>query len=231
MADDATTKITITGNGPYLVYGNVPLGIETIGTREDGGSWKWLAGRKIETKERYALCRCGRSETKPFCDGTHSKIGFDGSEVASRAPFDEQADTIEGPVLSLQDAEPLCAFARYCDNDGGIWSLVENSDDAAVRKVVEHEGTHCPSGRLVLRDKSGKAVEPKLDPPSIALVEDPAQACSGPIWVRGGIRIESSDGEAYETRNRVTLCRCGLSENKPFCDGSHASAAFQDGLS
>ena len=49
--------------------------------------------------------------------------------------------------------------------------------------------------------------------------------------MRGGIRIESSDGEAYETRNRVTLCRCGLSENKPFCDGSHASAAFQDGLS
>ncbi len=192
MADEATTKITITANGPYLVYGNVPLGIETIGTREDGGSWTWLAGRKIETKERYALCRCGRSETKPFCDGTHSKIGFDGSEVASRATFDEQADTIEGPVLSLQDAEPLCAFARYCDNDGGIWSLVENSDDAAVRKVVEHEGTHCPSGRLVLRDKSGKAVEPKLDPPSIALVEDPRRTAAA----RSGCAAASASSRA-----------------------------------
>jgi CDGSH-type Zn-finger protein len=39
--------------------------------------------------------------------------------------------------------------------------------------------------------------------------------------VRGGITIESADGVPYEVRNRVTLCRCGRSDNKPFCDASH----------
>ena len=66
--------------------------------------------------------------------------------------------------------------------------------------------------------------------PSIGLVEDPALGCSGPLWVRGGIPIESADGKRYERRNRVTLCRCGASTNKPFCNGSHASIEFNDGL-
>jgi D-arabinose 1-dehydrogenase-like Zn-dependent alcohol dehydrogenase len=60
--------------------------------------------------------------------------------------------------------------------------------------------------------------------------EIPALGCSGPLWVRGGITVESGDGTRYETRNRVTLCRCGASSNKPFCDGSHAALAFDDGL-
>ena len=44
------------------------------------------------------------------------------------------------------------------------------------------------------------------------------------------IRVESASGESYEIRNRQALCRCGASSNKPFCDGSHASIKFQDGL-
>ena len=62
------------------------------------------------------------------------------------------------------------------------------------------------------------------------MVEDPALGCSGPLWVRGGVRIESENGAPYEARNRVTLCRCGESVNKPFCNGSHASMRFRDGL-
>jgi CDGSH-type Zn-finger protein len=53
---------------------------------------------------------------------------------------------------------------------------------------------------------------------------------SGPIWVRGGIEIESAEGHAYQVRNRVTLCRCGKSQNKPFCDGSHVAHGFHDHL-
>ena len=88
----------------------------------------------------------------------------------------------------------------------------------------------CPGGRLVLRDRgTGKAIEPDL-PPSIGVVEDPALGCSGPLWVRGGIRVESPDGRAHEIRNRVALCRCGASANKPFCNGSHASIKFNDGM-
>jgi CDGSH-type Zn-finger protein len=78
--------------------------------------------------------------------------------------------------------------------------------------------------------ETGEVLEPELEP-SISLVEDPAKDCSGPIWVRGNIRITSADGFEYEKRNRVTLCRCGASQNKPFCDGTHADITFKDGLS
>jgi CDGSH-type Zn-finger protein len=71
-------------------------------------------------------------------------------------------------------------------------------------------------------------VEPSLAP-SIGLVHDTAKKIGGPIWVRGGIPVVGADGKEYEVRNRVTLCRCGASGNKPFCDGSHASIEFQDG--
>jgi hypothetical protein len=83
---------------------------------------------------------------------------------------------------------------------------------------------------LIAVDKeTGKPVEPKL-PQSIGVVEDPAQNCSGPLWVRGGISLIGADGQAYEVRNRMTLCRCGRSENKPFCNGAHAAdPKFRDG--
>jgi hypothetical protein len=80
---------------------------------------------------------------------------------------------------------------------------------------------------LVAWDKRAKqAFEPVFDP-SIGLVEDPQMGVSGPIWVRGGIPVESADGTPYEVRNRLTLCRCGASNNKPFCDGTHASTGFK----
>jgi len=137
---------------------------------------------------------------------------------------------MDGPALKLSDAENLCAFARFCDPEGKIWSLIEKTDDPKIRDLVIREAMHCPSGRLTIHDKeTGKELEHKL-PPSICVIEDPPMKCSGPLWVRGGITIQSHDGTRYETRNRVTLCRCGASQNKPFCDGSHASIKFNDGI-
>ncbi len=187
-------------------------------------------GQSFDTKSDYKLCRCGRSKTKPFCDDTHKRIRFEGRETASRSPYARQAETFDGPTLTLSDAEHLCAFARFCDPEGKIWSLIGRTDEARARELVIREAYHCPAGRLVLHDnRSGKELEPDL-PPSIGVVEDPALGCSGPLWVRGRIRIESENGVPYEVRNRVTLCRCGVSNNKPFCNGSHASIRFQDGL-
>lgn len=132
--------------------------------------------------------------------------------------------------MTLSDAENLCAFARFCDPAGKIWGLIEQTDNAAARKLAIREANHCPAGRLVVHDnKTEKVIEGKL-PPSIGLIEDPELGCSGPLWVRGGITVESEDGKPYEVRNRVTLCRCGASNNMPFCNGSHASIKFQDGL-
>jgi CDGSH-type Zn-finger protein len=223
-------KIVVSKNGPYRVSGNIPLSMQIIEPNKEGLSWDWKEGKKFSTGESYELCRCGRSKNKPFCDGSHERIGFDGKETATHKPFARQAETYDGPKLVLKDAENLCAFARFCDPGGQIWNLIEETNDPKARDLTIREANHCPAGRLVVRDKkTGKEIENKL-PPSIGVVEDPALGCSGPLWVRGGIQIESEDGVPYEIRNRVTLCRCGVSSNKPFCNGSHASIKFKDGV-
>jgi len=201
-----------------------------IRPNEEGLSWDWEESRTLEAGPEYELCRCGHSKNKPYCDGTHELVHFDGTETATRQPYARQAETIDGPTLALDDAEVLCAFARFCDPGGKIWNLVGQSNDPAARKLAIREGMSCPGGRLVLHDKKARqTIEPDL-PPSIGVVEDPALGVSGPLWVRGGIRVESEDGKPYEVRNRVALCRCGASVNKPFCNGSHASIQFHDGI-
>jgi CDGSH-type Zn-finger protein len=223
-------KITVTENGPYAVSGAVPLRKETIGANAAGDSVEWVTGEAIATGANYALCRCGHSARKPFCDGSHARVGFDGAETASRQPYLEQAQELDGPAETLTDAESLCAFARFCDRDGTVWRNVAEAGSGAALKAFNHQVGQCPSGRLVAWDVAARnAVEPEL-PASIALVEDPQQGVSGPLWVRGGVEIVAADGTAYETRNRVTLCRCGQSSNKPFCNGAHASVGFKDGL-
>ena len=224
-------QISILKNGPYLVSGSVPLAFQTIGANNDGESTEWVEGEAFPASAQYALCRCGRSNTKPFCDGTHAKVGFDGTETASHEPIMKQAELLDGPTMQLADAESLCAFARFCDPDGRVWNQVARTDDPSVRAQFIRQVGDCASGRLIAIDKAtGKPIEPKL-PQSIGIVEDPTLKCSGPLWVRGGIELISADGQAYEIRNRMTLCRCGRSENKPFCNGAHAAdPKFRDGL-
>ncbi|HXZ60839.1 MAG TPA: CDGSH iron-sulfur domain-containing protein [Steroidobacteraceae bacterium] len=221
-------RVVVSKNGPYLVSGGVPLARQTIVADKEGGSEQWRESRAFPPQESYALCRCGHSGNKPFCDGTHKKIGFDGAETASRQPYREQAQLTEGPVLALSDAESLCAFARFCDPNGQVWSQVERTDEAEVRATFVQQVNNCPSGRLVAWDRAtGKPIEHHL-PISIGVIEDPPEGVSGPLWLRGGIPLIAADGFAYEVRNRVTLCRCGASKHKPFCDGSHAAIKFRD---
>jgi CDGSH-type Zn-finger protein len=221
--DHPASKIVVTKDGPYLVSGGLKLVEKIIVTNEGGESLEYRDGHTYPPAERYALCRCGHSGNKPFCDNTHKRVGFDGTETAGHETYAEQAKAIEGPAMVLTDVEALCAFARFCDPKGQIWNLVQQPDDPETRKIVAHEAGHCPSGRLVVWDReTNKPIEPKFEP-SIGLIEDTAKQVRGPIWARGGIIVVSADGEPYEVRNRVTLCRCGRSNNKPFCDGSHAA--------
>jgi CDGSH-type Zn-finger protein len=223
-------KIQISKDGPFLVKGDLPLARQTITTNAAGESIEWTAGPAYPSQAQYALCRCGRSAAKPFCDGSHKKVGFDGTETASREPYRRQAKVMRGPSMSLTDAEGLCAFARFCDPNGQVWNLVQQTDNPTARKQFVKQTGECPSGRLVAWDNAtGEAIEPKHEP-SIGLVQDPANECSGPLWVRGGVQLVGSDGYEYEIRNRVTLCRCGASRNKPFCDGTHAAIKFNDNL-
>ncbi|HVU07699.1 MAG TPA: CDGSH iron-sulfur domain-containing protein [Verrucomicrobiae bacterium] len=222
MKTSEHVKIQVTKNGPYLVSGNLSLSEQWIVTNAEGDSLEYREGKKFPAQAQYALCRCGHSANKPFCDGTHAKVHFDGTETASHEPYLQQAETIDGPTMTLTDQQNLCAYARFCDPKGRIWNLVKQTDDPEVQKIVKHEAAHCPAGRLVIWDKAtGKAIEPEFTP-SLGLIEDTEKKVNGPIWVRGGIPVISADGKTYEIRNRLTLCRCGKSANKPFCDGNHA---------
>jgi len=214
-------NIKVSKNGPYLISGRIPLMSMTIECNNQGTPFKWIIGEKKRTPENYALCRCGHSNTKPFCDGTHIKINFDGTETSDNELFDKMAKVIDSPELKLKDAEILCASARFCHRGGDIWEVIHKSDNPASKKNVIENSCDCPSGRLVVIDKkTGLAIEPNLEK-SIGAIEDPSIGASGPLWVRGGIPIYSADGKLYEVRNRMTICRCGKSTNKPFCDSSH----------
>lgn len=220
-AANKESNIKVAKNGPYIVSGKTPLMNMTIKCDGQGTTpSKWEIGEKMKTSEIYALCRCGQSNNKPFCDGSHIKANFDGTEVSDNEPFEQMAKKIDGPELKLKDAEILCASARFCHRGGDVWDVIHRSGHEAKQNVMEN-AADCPSGRLVVVDKkTGKTIEPTLEK-SIGVVHDPSKCVDGPFWVRGGILVYSADGKLYEVRNRVTLCRCGKSTNKPFCDSSH----------
>jgi CDGSH-type Zn-finger protein len=217
---DPKQKLKILKDGPYLVSGSVPLSEQIIVMDRHGDCIGWRTIKEYPVQQSYSLCRCGLSTTHPFCDGSHVKIGFHGQETASHAPYLEIARKFAGPTLDLTDAERYCVGASFCDRAGGTWFLTRHSDDPKLRQIAIEEAANCPSGRLIEWDKTGHSLEPDLDP-SIALVLLPGHQIIGPIWLRGGISLESADGDLYEVRNRVTLCRCDKSKNQPFCDGSH----------
>jgi CDGSH-type Zn-finger protein len=215
-------KIQVLKNGPYLITGNVPLFPMTIQCDNQSGiPSRWLRGDKLQTTPNYTLCRCGQSKNKPFCDGAHVKVNFDGTEASDNEPFMQMAKTIDGPKLTLLDAEILCASARFCHRGGDIWQVILRSDETKWKQNAMENSCDCPSGRLVVIDKeTGKTVEPSLEP-SVGFIKDPSKGVDGPLWIRGRIPVYSTKGDLYEIRNRVTLCRCGKSTNKPFCDSSH----------
>jgi CDGSH-type Zn-finger protein len=228
MVERKATRIAIIENGPYVVTGNVPLAKESAVRDKKGIPVEWEILERYPDQEDYDLCRCGASRNKPYCDGSHHGTEFDGTETASRVPFSEVAERYEGVDFDLLDYKELCAGAQFCHRAGGIWEMVETAKDSKARQMAAEIAGQCPTGRLVVCDKSsGKPIEPLFEK-SITVLEDPWRDCSGPLWVKGGIPIESADGSEYEVRNRATLCRCGESKNKPFCDGTHVFIRFKD---
>jgi len=224
----SNVKLKVSKNGPIIVSGKVPISEQIISCDVGETPKEWKEGKKYPLRETCTLCRCGQSKNKPYCDGTHVKIKFDGTETADMQTFEKQAKKIDGPSLELFDAEILCASARFCHRGGDIWDQILDTDNPETRKNVIANACDCPSGRLVVRDKEKReTIEPLLEK-SLGIIEDPAVGASGPIWVRGGIPVQSADGKVYETRNRVTLCRCGKSTNKPFCDSSHYPEPLQE---
>lgn len=213
-------EITVTVNGPYQVTGDVSITPKRKVLSGLGEPLTWASSEPLPHKSPTDLCRCGQSSNKPFCDNSHLKWDFDGTETASTKTFAESQKTYEGKGLTVHRVGAICQHASFCANATTDWyQMLPDSGDVNVKTQIIGMIEHCPSGALVY-ELDGTIVEPDL-PPAISPVED------GPLWVTGGLTITRSDGVVLETRNRVTLCRCGHSKNKPLCDGTHSEIGFE----
>lgn len=210
-------------NGPFVVEADVSLARKDIVKSEHSESLTWEGGEAVATDGVYALCRCGGSESKPFCDGTHGRNGFDGTDSeASATSYAERSTDLGGTKITVSDDRSICVHAGFCGNQvSNVWKMVSDLDaDSVVRAQVMAMVEKCPSGALSYRLEGADApLEQELGP-GIAIVPD------GPLWVHGNVTVDRADGSRLETRNRVTLCRCGGSANKPYCDGTHSDNGF-----
>ncbi len=203
-----TPSITPTPNGPYLAKD-----LESLSNRNG----------PIETQPTMALCRCGGSENKPFCDGTHAKIGFSSAKQEGR--IDDERENYEGEGITIHDNRGICAHAGRCtDGLPSIFRLKQEpwidasgaSRDEAIATVRK-----CPSGALSYtlagvehRDREGE--------PAVFVSRN------GPYVVMGAPNLlDTTRGEGASAEH-FTLCRCGGSKNKPFCDGTHWHNEFTD---
>ena len=208
MSSETKPSITPTPNGPYLVNG-----------------LKEFANQKgpIETKEKMALCRCGGSANKPFCDGTHAKIGFSSAKLEGR--IEDKRENYVGEKITIHDNRGICAHAGRCtDGLASVFRLKQEpwiQPDAASRDEIIATIQKCPSGALSYsvdnlehRDRDGD--------PSIFVAPNGPYVVSGEPELLDTIRGEGASKEHF------TLCRCGGSKNKPFCDGTHWHNKFTD---
>ena len=213
MSDE---KIIIQSNGPYAVRGAVPLVSRSPVLSEQGEPLDWKKNDDLSTKDVYLLCRCGQSNEQPFCDGTHIMVGFDGTEAADTSSIADRAVTLGGDNLVVKDDRSICDHSGFCSNRvTTVWKMIEAEDNRQKQAEIIAMIERCPSGALSYAlNVNDEAVEQDLRK-EVSVIPD------GPLWVTGGVDIERSDGQPFETRNRVTLCRCGASKIKPYCDGSH----------
>jgi CDGSH-type Zn-finger protein len=231
---DLHAPIRALPNGPYLVEDDLRIVWKVPVTSAGGEPIAWRTLTEIAHSTPCVLCRCGGSANKPFCDGTHARKGFDGTDTADDRTRADRAKAYEGDGMVMYDDRSICTHAGFCGTAvTNVWKMIKATGDTNVRIQVAGMVERCPSGALSYaltadaEDAGGGKdtpvdIEPDL-PAQIAVTPD------GPLWVTGGVPIEASSGHRLEVRNRVTLCRCGESANKPLCDGSHKDIGFVHG--
>ena len=130
-----------------------------------------------------------------------------------------------GSEIDVHWDERLCIHIGECGNAANTlfeagrdpWCVPDEVSRAEVRDVCER----CPSGALTYTDRTGEPEHPAADN-SVTVVYN------GPLYLRGQLEIDGAAGDMPGVRHRAALCRCGASNNKPFCDNSHLTAGFQD---
>ncbi len=207
MSEKPKPSINTAPNGPYLVKNLEHL------TNQKG---------PVETKETIALCRCGASNNKPFCDGTHKTIGFTSDKHADRVA--DKRENFVGAHITIHDNRGVCSHAGLCTEGlPKVFKLRQepwiDADAESAEKIIAI-ARDCPSGALSYsidgiehRDQDGE--------PAIFI------APNGPYVVTGGLDLENTEFSETVSKERFTLCRCGASKNKPFCDGAHWNNKFE----
>ena len=205
-------------NGPYYLINNTdPVKVDQL--QDDRGV-------ALSTVAGIALCRCGHSKNKPFCDGTHSVIGFSSNTDAPKAN-DKRKDYV-GSKITIHDNRAICAHAKECIKNSAVFNSESrpwiNPDGATVESIIQTV-KGCPSGALSY-SIDGVEHRDQERAPMVTVAKD------GPYVITGGIELvgDIHFGEGA-SREHYTLCRCGASGNKPFCDGSHLDIGFRDGKS
>lgn len=214
-------QIEVGSNGPYHVSGGVPLvRIHAVAT-EKGEPVAWEVDGPIDASESYDLCRCGQCSNQPFANDEGCSSGFDGTETAPTDAYTGRTKTLGGTAITIKDDRGICSHAGFCANRmTNVWKAAKLVDeDEELREQVVKMIELCPSGALTY-EVDGNPVEREL-PVQIAV------ETNGPYRVTGGIPVRRSDELPLEIRNRMSLCRCGQSKNKPLCDGSHKDVGFQ----
>ena len=201
--------IEATRNGPYLV--------------KDLENFENSRGESIVAKPAMALCRCGQSSNKPFCDGTHVEVGFSGDKQEGRVP--DRKDDYEGKEITIHDNRGVCSHRGHCtDNLPSVFRMKKEpwiDPDAESPDEIARVIRLCPSGALSYT-KDGVLYKDLDRKPRIITSKD------GPYDAEGGVELKDPDESHPESKEHFTLCRCGGGKNKPFCDGAHWYIKFKD---
>ena len=208
VAMSAATLPTIKAheNGPLLLSGEVNI------TDQDG--------QNIEGK---ALCRCGASKNKPFCDGSHNEIGF--NDAISPKRTSDKIRVYKGKEIDVHYNRLACSHAGECvkrlgsvfNPDLKQWIKPDNGQVEEIKAVVKH----CPSGALSYSQNKQSAQHINAKKSGIRIEQH------GPYHING-IALLDTDKLKGACADKYVLCRCGASKNKPYCDGSHKDIAWKD---
>jgi CDGSH-type Zn-finger protein/truncated hemoglobin YjbI len=215
---DCKQGIRCAHNGPYLVT--------NVGRVRD-----WL-GAEIPTTPQTALCRCGESRVKPVCDGACATNSFSDKKDPKRVP--DRRDTYDGVQLTVYDNRGICQHSGFCTDrlntvfhtEGTFVTPSGGRMDEIIRAVRD-----CPSGALSYAI-DGLEARSQVDwdggrEPSIEVTKDGAYRATGgiPLSDHRGEPVKRAAGSSLE---HYALCRCGHSQNKPFCSGMHWYIEFRD---
>lgn len=213
----AQPEIQVSLHGPYVVSGVADFR-------------NWL-GEPLELKSPMALCRCGHSSTKPYCDGTHAKVAFSGEKDPKRVP--DKRDAYRGQQIEILDNRGICAHSGFCtDRLSTVFHLGKEpfiTPSGGRLDEIMQSVRACPSGALSYAI-DGIEARNQVDPSRPASIE---VSKDGPYRITGSVRLVDENGHDVpraegSSREHYSLCRCGQSQNKPFCSGMHWYVKFAD---